>query len=118
MKNRAASKLLVKYASGQKTFTEYDLSGQCLAAQVLDGLVLRNVDLRGADLSGALLRGARFTDCRMGPRVVSSTLRGTAHALFGVLSGFILFFSSTFAVDFVAAQSQEIPLYGGLIAFL
>ena len=118
MTRRAASALLSDYASGQREFTGCDLRGQRLSGQSLDGLVLRDADLRGTDLSGAHLRKARFTECRMGPGVVSSALRASAHVLFGLLSGFILFFSCTFVVAFIIAQRPGIPSYTVVLASL
>ncbi len=50
--------LIARYRSGERDFSDADLSGADLRGANLSGAYLRGANLRGADLRGANLRGA------------------------------------------------------------
>ncbi|MEH2240798.1 pentapeptide repeat-containing protein [Nostoc sp.] len=61
-----ASKILERYASGERNFPKVILRGCSFKGQDLTGVNFSDADIRGADFSGAILVGANFSHAKAG----------------------------------------------------
>jgi uncharacterized protein YjbI with pentapeptide repeats len=82
-----ASKVLKRYAAGERDFQRLNLRGQSFKRKDLTGADFSEVDIRSTNFTGANLRGANFSNAKCGLQKRWAILLTVIALLFAVLAG-------------------------------
>lgn len=109
-----ASKVLKRYAAGERNFQRLNLRGQSFKGQDLTGADFSEADICSTNFTGADLRGANFTGAKCGLQKRWVTLLTILSWLLASISGFFSMFTGVFASLIFDSSSPENRIIGSV----